>query len=306
MRVLIADDTKLMRSMLSEWVTSLGFEVLLASDGDQAIRAAQQNDFDIAIIDWEMPKLTGMEVVKRFRAWPRTAYVHIILITACENDDRLIQALEGGADDYISKPIAQASLMAHLRAGARIVEMRKEILKLAGTDMLTGTVNRRAFMERSSQQLAGARRTASPVSVLVADLDFFKRINDTYGHAGGDVALKTFASTCADMLRPLDMLGRIGGEEFAILLPGTQLPEAVAVGERLRAAVERKAIPFGDVKIRLTVSIGAAKAETEAETIEPALAAADAALYRAKENGRNRVIAEVGEGCGRQRLGRVM
>ena len=289
MRVLIADDSKVMRSMLTDWVVSMGYDVLVASNGGEAVDVAQHEDFDIAIIDWEMPKRNGIQVVEILRGNPRTAYAHIILITASDNDDFLIQALEGGADDFVPKPFARATLLARLRAAARIVNMRQEILTLASTDMLTGAANRRSFMERASQHLMSAQRRACPICVLASDIDFFKNINDTYGHAGGDAALKTFVSTCSRMLRPLDLIGRVGGEEFAFLLPDTRLPGAVSVGERLRAAVASLEIPFDDRLIRMTVSFGAAEVETGIGSIEPALIAADTALYRAKENGRNRV-----------------
>lgn len=286
MRVLIADDTMFMRTLLMSWVESMGYVALVAADGAEAMTIAQREGFDIAIIDWEMPKLSGMEVIGALRANPRTAYAHIILITGGGEQDRLVQALEGGADDFVRKPIYPPALTARLRAGARLVTMRQEILKLATTDPLTGVANRRHFFERAGEHLATNRRRMAPLSVLAADIDHFKAINDGRGHAGGDAALKRFAETCLAELRPMDLLGRLGGEEFAVLLPDTSVSGAVAVAERLRAAVATLAPDDGGP---MTVSIGVAGVATGAETIDPALAAADGALYRAKARGRNRV-----------------
>lgn len=286
MRVLIADDTMFMRTLLMSWVESMGYVALAAADGAEAVTIAERDGFDIAIIDWEMPKLSGMEVIGALRANPRTAYAHIILITGGDEQDRLVQALEGGADDFVRKPIYPPALMARLRAGARIVTMRQEILKLATVDPLTGAANRRHFFERASEHLAMNRRRLTPLSVLAADIDHFKAINDGRGHAGGDAALQRFAETCRAELRPMDLLGRLGGEEFAVLLPDTSASGALAVAERLRAAVAALASDAGGP---MTVSIGVAEVPAGAETIDPALAAADGALYRAKARGRNRV-----------------
>lgn len=291
MRVLIADDMNSMRSMLAKVIKSMGFDVIVAADGDEAVKALQEKDIDIAIIDWEMPSLNGIEVIEWLRSSPRTVYTHVIMITGSDADDRLITALNGGADDFISKPIKPPVLMARIRAGARIVAMRHEIMALASTDMLTGAVSRRAFFERAEQELSAARRNGRPVSILVADLDHFKKVNDTYGHKGGDAALKAFAAVCAEVLRPHDTLGRIGGEEFSILLPETTLVEALSIGERLRAAVENHPIPVGNTVIRITTSLGVAEVDACAQSIEPALSAGDRALYRAKEKGRNQVMA---------------
>lgn len=286
MRILIADDTLFVRTALASWVETMGYTPLLAADGGEAMAIAERDGVDIAIIDWEMPKLSGMEVIRALRANPCTTYAHIILITGGDEQDRLVQALEGGADDFVRKPIYPPALMARLRAGARIVTMRQEILSLATIDSLTGAINRRHFFERAAEHLAMNRRRLSPLTVLAADIDHFKAINDNRGHAGGDVALKHFADTCRHELRPLDLFARLGGEEFAVLLPDTSASGGMAVAERLRAAVAALAPEAGGP---MTVSIGVAEVPAGAETIDATLAAADAALYRAKANGRNRV-----------------
>ena len=294
MRVLIADDTVLMRAMLSEQVASYGHEVILAKDGQEALDRAWAEPFDIAIIDWEMPKLCGLEVCWHLRADPRTAYKYLILMTAHDDAFYEFKALDAGADDFIHKPINAAHLKARLKAGGRINEMHRQLLEQAHTDPLTGAANRRAFLERAREEIARSRRYGHPLSVLMADIDHFKRINDTHGHAAGDEALKRFAQLMRDDLRPSDLVGRYGGEEFVVLLPETEVADAPVVAERLRAKVEAAELVHEGTRFRMTVSIGVAAVDlynsSVGGSIEPALNEADAALYRAKESGRNRVV----------------
>lgn len=290
MRILIADDTRLMRALLSSWIVDLGHEVLLAEDGEAAERVAAEEDFQIAIIDWEMPKKNGLEVIQTLRQSPRSQYAHMIVCTAAQDPEMLINALEAGADDFIAKPLDRAVFLARFRAAARIVAMREDIIRLAGTDALTGVANRRSFFERAEEMLANARRTGGPVATLLIDIDYFKKINDLYGHAAGDQALRRFSETANAQLRPLDQIGRIGGEEFAVLLPDTTLKGALSVAERLRQAVAEAEIVADDgVRFAMTVSIGVCEVEPGVAKIDPALACADRALYRAKQSGRNRI-----------------
>ncbi|MBP2310945.1 diguanylate cyclase [Azospirillum soli] len=290
MRVLIADDTVLMRAMLSEQVASYGHEVILAKDGQEALDRARAEPFDIAIIDWEMPKLCGLEVCWHLRADPRTAYKYLILMTAHDDAFYEFKALDAGADDFIHKPVNAAHLKARLKAGGRITEMHRQLLEQAHTDPLTGAANRRFFLERAQEEIARSRRYGHPLSVLMTDIDHFKRINDTHGHAAGDEALKRFANLLRDDLRPSDLIGRYGGEEFVVLLPETELADAPAVAERLRAKVEGAELVHDGISFHMTVSIGVAAVDLRDGMIEAALNEADAALYRAKETGRNRVV----------------
>ncbi len=287
MRVLVADDTIVMRTMLSSWVRDLGYTPILAKDGAEALELAFQDGFDIAVIDWEMPKLTGMEVIRQLKEHPKTTYGHLILVTGRSDQNSLIEALDGGADDFIRKPLVPAELVARVRAGARIVEMRNKIIRLAETDPLTGAANRRCFLERAEAAAADALRRQRSLSVLLLDIDFFKKVNDTYGHGGGDEALKRFVEGCGTALRPNDLLGRFGGEEFVVLLPETNPYVAVSIAERLRTAVEALTITHDGTSFRITVSCGVAA--VAADGLDGALSRADIALYEAKQKGRNRV-----------------
>ncbi|RUQ68138.1 diguanylate cyclase [Azospirillum doebereinerae] len=287
MRVLIADDTIVTRMMVSSWVRDMGYEPILAQDGAEALEIAFRDGFDIAVIDWEMPRLTGMEVIRQLKEHPRTAYGHLILVTGRSDQNSLIQALDGGADDFIRKPLVPAELVARVRAGARIVELRNRIIRLAETDPLTGAANRRSFLERAEAAAADTERRQRSLSVLLLDIDHFKSVNDTRGHAGGDEALKRLVECCGMVLRPNDLLGRFGGEEFVVLLPETNAYVAVGIADRLRQAIEAMTVEHAPEPFRITASIGVSG--VGADGIDAALRRADDALYAAKKAGRNRV-----------------
>jgi diguanylate cyclase (GGDEF)-like protein len=174
---------------------------------------------------------------------------------------------------------------------AELAQVNDTLKRLAATDALTGTLNRRAFLERGAAELSRARRAARPVSLLAFDIDFFKSVNDRFGHPGGDAVLKAFAATLKRETRASDIVARLGGEEFAILLPEASGEVAFNVAERIRLAVAASSVAYGDVEIRVTVSVGLAQTTETLATMEALIAAADAALYQAKRSGRNRTVA---------------
>ena len=289
MNILVVDDDPLLGALLTKWINGFGYGVAIARDGGEGLRLALEREFDIIICDWHMPVLDGLELCWRLRADPRTAYSHLILITGNEDPGIVIEALDAGADDFLKKPIDCASLMARIRAGARIRRMRQEILDLAMTDALTGTLNRRAFIDRANQEMARISRNGSQATILVFDLDRFKRINDQFGHAGGDQALKQFVNIVQEQLRTADVFGRLGGEEFGAILPETPLECGIRIADRLREAVASRAVEHDRIAFTFTVSIGCAPFGLESGALEAVLASADRALYRAKTGGRNRV-----------------
>jgi diguanylate cyclase (GGDEF)-like protein len=292
-RILAVDDSRVMRVMYQEWLGSFGYDVTLAQDGEVAWELCQKENFDLVITDWQMPRRDGLELCWSLRSSARENYIYLILVTASDERAKLVEALDAGADDFIQKPIDPNALRARVRAGERIVRMQRELNRLATTDQLTGVRNRRYFMERSQGEVARARRHGCLLSIIMMDIDYFKKINDTYGHAAGDQALRVFAHLCQEGLRLSDVFGRLGGEEFAIMLPETPLADAAMVAERLRQAAEAAEVPLPEGGcLKFTVSIGVSELGWDESNLEPALVRADGALYRAKNGGRNQVVVE--------------
>ena len=219
-------------------------------------------------------------------------YVYFILLTAKGEKGDVIDGLEAGADDFLTKPFNQEELKYRTRIGERIINLERRILELANTDALTGVMNRRAFMERMEQETVRSRRDKIPLSFILADIDHFKKVNDTYGHQVGDLVLQRFSATVSASMRPYDLIGRYGGEEFVICLPGADGLQAASAAERIRKKVEAMEIivPDGSRSVRITASFGATAYSVESrESMDSIIKKADDALYRAKNEGRNRV-----------------
>jgi len=289
MRVLVADDDAASRARLRALVERWDYEPELAENGAQAIRALASADAPrLAIIDWVMPGIDGLKICQYARQGGR-AYVYVIVLTARTAPDAVVEALRAGADDYVTKPFHEQELEVRLRAGRRIVELEDGLRLAASQDPLTALWGRSAIRTYLAQQLSKAQRERSSVAVLVIDLDHFKRINDGHGHPAGDAVLLEVAQRMRRTLRSYDGLGRVGGEEFLVVLPGSGRAAGRAVAERLRRAIDESAVPTPAGGIAVSCSIGVAAAlggETSAEAL---LERADEALYRAKRAGRNRV-----------------
>jgi two-component system cell cycle response regulator len=290
MRVLIADDDPaallLLESVLEDW----GYEVVTAPDGDAAWDVLRRADSPpLAILDWMMPGLDGVDVCCKVRQEGEAPYVYLILLTGKARTQDVVQGMESGADDYVSKPFEEQELKVRLRAGRRIVELHEALRTQANRDALTGTWNRRMILEILQRESARAGREGTTVGVIMADLDHFKRLNDTLGHSAGDAALCEASRRMGTALRPYDALGRYGGEEFLIVLPGCDPSGVLAAAERLRHAIAETpvAVPTGTTAI--TVSLGAATAKGASLGADGLIRMADDALYRAKRGGRDRV-----------------
>jgi len=298
MRVLIADDDEVFRSLLSSTLTRWGYQTTAVADGRQALALlAADGAPSLAVLDWMMPGLSGPDLCRQLRAHPGPRYTFLLLLTARTGLEEVVEGLEAGADDYLTKPFSAAELRARLRTAARILDLqdrllesRRELEELATHDPLTQLWNRRAILERLSREWARALREKKSVAVLLADVDRFKDVNDRSGHLVGDMVLCEVARRMSAALRPYDLLGRFGGEEFLVAL-ATESPEAAGlVAERLRHAVSASPFSADGLEFPLSVSIGLAVASATAATaVEPLLQAADSALYRAKREGRNRV-----------------
>lgn len=298
MNILIADDDPTIRTILQSALVRLGYRVDVAVDGDHAWELLQQpNAPQLAILDWKMPGLTGVEICQRLRQRNDSPYVYVVLLTGLDTPNDLVAGLEAGADDYMTKPFKTAELNARLRSGRRVLDLQRELLAaqeqltiLANHDSLTDLWNRRVILERLNQELARAQRERIPLGLIMLDIDHFKLINDSRGHAYGDEVLRQVAQRLTAAVRPYDCVGRYGGEEFLIIVPDCNLHETFKLAERIRKIICDEPVVSSDGPIAVSASIGATAILPEQGSDPNALiVAADSALYRAKESGRNRV-----------------
>ncbi len=299
MKVLVADDSPITRRLLEAFLKQWGYDVVMVADGLEAWEILQREDAPrLAILDWVMPGMTGLEICRRIRAEQGRQYTYILLVTSKGEKADLIQGLEAGADDYLTKPVDQHELKVRLAAGRRILELQDALLRAqaelreqALRDPLTKLWNRRGILELLEKELARCERGQGPLGIAIGDLDHFKRVNDRYGHIAGDAVLREAAQRMARSCRVYDSLGRYGGEEFLILLPGCDLESAQRQADRLRQELAAEPIELEAQQVTITCSFGTTSVPSGTRApIEDVLRVADAALYAAKEEGRNRVV----------------
>ncbi|MBI5757564.1 MAG: diguanylate cyclase [Planctomycetales bacterium] len=300
MKVLLAEDDLLSRRILESQLRRWDLDVVTAVDGLEADRILAEPDAPrLAIIDWMMPGLDGPEVCRRIRARGTEPYTYVLLLTSKSDKQDVVGGLDAGADDYIVKPFDPQELRVRLRAGERILDLqtqlilaREQMRDLALHDSLTGIWNRGATLDALTRELSRAQRERGHVGVIMVDIDKFKSINDTLGHPAGDAVLREVTSRFKRSLRPYDTLGRMGGEEFLILVPGCNALNAFSQAERLRSVIAREPVQTSDGSVAVTVSMGVSVAEHgDLLNVESLIRSADLALYRAKRAGRNRVEA---------------
>ena len=298
MKVLAAEDNPVFQSMLSNMLTKWGYQPVIARNGNEAWEALQQPDGpQLAILDWMMPGLNGVDVCRGVRAAGREPYVYILLLTARADSEDLVEGMEAGADDYLTKPFQAHELRVRLRAGRRILELQQQLLaarealrEQATHDGLTGLLNRNAILEVLQKELARACREGHALALLMVDLDRFKQVNDTHGHSAGDAVLRDAALRMKETVRGYDSVGRYGGEEFVIVLPGCDGDSAFTQAERVRETFAASPFLAGPQGLPVTCSIGASSRARPSEADGAALLhEADLALYRAKAKGRNKV-----------------
>ena len=305
LQLLLVEDEPTQLLLTQRMLRRGGYEVETASDGATALAKLATGRFQFLVTDWEMPGMDGPTLCRKVRATRLPGYLYILLLTGQIATHSVVIGLEAGADDYVRKPADEAELLARLAAGKRIVQLEQslrdanaQIQRLSITDPLVGTYNRRYLNEQLMQEVEQAQRQPHALSAILADLDFFKSINDQHGHQIGDEVLRHFVSLARGAIREnRDWVARYGGEEFVVVLPDTDLAAAVNVAEKIRALCASSVIATDTTALQFTASFGVAAlgagpgpAGAAAETL---LRHADAALYRSKREGRNRVT------CGR-------
>ena len=304
MRVLVAEDNPVFQSMLKNMLTKWGYDARMTLNGLQAWEAMQAVDAPrLAVLDWMMPYMDGVEVCRRIRAAAREPYVYVLLLTARTESQDLVEGMEAGADDYLTKPFNAQELRVRLRAGRRILDLQQQLMEArealrvqATHDALTGLLNRGRVLEVLLTEIARSERELRPLALLMVDLDRFKQVNDTRGHMAGDAVLREAARRMKAATRQYDAPGRYGGEEFLIVLPGCSARDACAQAERIREAFADEAFTAGGKPLAVTCSIGVASRDVcVAGDADCLIRETDAALYAAKNQGRNRVVAFAAE-----------
>jgi two-component system, cell cycle response regulator len=296
MRILIADDDLTSRTVLRGVLVRQGYEVEVTTDGESALAAMTTPSApSVAILDWMMPGLTGPEVCRRIREAASDKPPYVILLTVRGEKADIVEGLEAGADDYLSKPFDPAELRARIEVGRRMVELQARLIEardalshLATHDPLTAILNRRAFADALHREMDREGRQDEGMALAVLDIDDFKGINDRFGHQAGDEVLCGIVGRLSHNLRSYDVLGRLGGDEFVVLANDVGQDEAIALFERVRARVAESPIPTRAGPIPVTVTAGVALWRP-GQSDDDLYTAADAALYQAKAEGRNRV-----------------
>ncbi|MGQ0713509.1 MAG: diguanylate cyclase [Gemmatimonadaceae bacterium] len=297
-RVLIVDDHEDNVEVIRARLEASGYWVESAADGEEALEVVRRSPPDLILLDVMMPRIDGMEVARRIKADESLPFIPIIMQTALDTVEHKVEGLGAGADDYVTKPINFAELEARVKSMLRIKVLQDELARannelrrMAVTDSLTGLHNRRNVEELLHDMFEHSVRLHEPLACAMFDLDHFKSVNDTYGHQVGDTVLQQLAGILKASAREIDKVGRYGGEEFIILLPGTVLDAAVTFAERTRQQVESHTFTFEGGSLRRTLSCGvAAFPHPRIGHREALVKAADDALYVAKELGRNRVV----------------
>jgi diguanylate cyclase (GGDEF)-like protein len=309
LRILAVDDDPVSLRILEHHLTKDGHTVQRAMNGRQALIMALESSPQMIVTDWNMPEMDGLELAKSLRRSNESRGTYILLLTGREEEDRVVEAFDAGVDEYVVKPFNPKILLARVRAGQRMIELREQVehdrqlrdrqvaemavlnrkLEAAAmTDVLTKLPNRRYAMRRLEDELNGSLAAGTPLSVIMIDIDHFKQVNDRFGHDMGDLVLRETATVLRNTTRKGDYVCRLGGEEFLVICTKASLPQCAMTAERIRAAVEEHVIGFGFERA-VTVSLGAASLECGARTVDELLKLADRRVYAAKAGGRNRV-----------------
>jgi two-component system, cell cycle response regulator len=296
-QILVVDDSPVYRKLVEQTLEETSYSLLFAKSGKEALELFLKHSPSIVVTDWMMPDFSGLELCDRIRSDPKRSYTYIIVLTGKTEKDSVVKGLAAGADDYLTKPFDPGELLARIGVGCRIVELHGEIdaknrqlEEMAHTDPLTGLPNRRAIEDWGRRQLRGAARHSFPLWVIHADLDSFKTINDTYGHDAGDAVLQKFAEILKHNTRASDICGRMGGDEFLLVMTHVSDRNIESTIDPLRQELAGHAFVFSGEKVSITASFGIAGfLGAEAPTFGALVQQADKALYEAKHAGGNQV-----------------
>jgi len=303
-RILLVDDEPTQRLIMARLLKRAGYEVEVAGNGREALGRIGSGDFQLMITDWEMPEMDGIALCRALRAQEdEKGYIYTILLTARDSIEHVVTGLQAGADDYLTKPVIEPELMARLNTGKRIVTLERglrtaneENRRLSITDPLTGAHNRRYLMDQLPREMERAGRYGRELAVIMCDVDYFKKINDTHGHLVGDEVLKWFVVALQKTVRACDWLARYGGEEFMIVLPETNVANAATAAEHLRERVASAAFVNSGESFAVTASFGVAgwkHVVPRGATLDALISRCDAGVYASKAAGRNRVTVEM-------------
>jgi len=305
MKILIAEDDPVSCKVLEAKLVNWGYDVVVTRDGNEAWQAMQGKEAPrLAILDWMMPGIDGVEVCQKVRKQSEKPYTYIILLTALDQVENLVLGMDAGADDYIRKPVNENELRVRLRAGRRMIDLQDELIAARENfreksirDPLTGLWNHEEILRILDAELVRADREGRSVCAIMADIDHFKKVNDTYGHPAGDAVLRMVARKMLSIVRPYDSIGRYGGEEFLIVMPGFECRNAAAFAERLRLCIATGTMDTSEGIISISVSLGVAESHIKRRLDANSLVlSADSALYQAKGKGRDCVeVASFGE-----------
>jgi two-component system cell cycle response regulator len=296
--VLVADNIPVVKNVLHSMLSSWGYEVVLAEDGYEALSLLQDESGPrLAILDSKLPGMSAVEICRRIRAHNQFNYPYLLLLTEAGPVEELVVAMDAGADDYITRPFHSQEFRARLQVGRRIIKLQErlvlaheELYEQATRDSLTGLWNRITMLQILDSEIARANRNDASLAIIMADIDHFKQVNDRSGHMGGDIVLREASHRMNSVLRKYDSMGRFGGEEFLIVVPGCEYSDSLAIAERLKEVVAFQPYAVNDSQCEVTCSFGLAWSGRSARPdAGQLLREADTALYAAKRNGRNRV-----------------
>jgi len=291
MKILLVEDSYIERRKLGSYLTDWGLEYQAVGSGTEAVKLLEGPDPpDLALLDWLLPGLDGIDLLRRIRKLTHGNYIYTVMLTAKTQKQDRLTAMEAGADDYLSKPVDAMELRSRIMVGKRILELHQSLRFAATHDFLTKLQNRSEILAALEREFARGGREDKPATVILVDIDHFKRVNDTLGHAAGDEVLKEVARRLKADLRSYDVVGRYGGEEFLIILPGCGLADGARRAEAIRKRVANDPIetPFGTSSATVSMGVTATSATRDCSVSE-FLREADLSLYAAKKNGRNRV-----------------